>query len=534
MANTLSSYSKKKPMSGMLLGLMVLLAVGLGCFYRMPDLGLRPMHTDEAIHAVKFVELSKTGRFDYDPSDFHGPVLHYLTWCYGTVAGWKDAAMVSEADLRRVVAVLGILLILSTLLVTDALGRLATGMAMLFMAVSPMEVFYSRYYIMEVPFVLWLALFIFSCWRYSVRPRWGWLILAGVSIGLLHPTKETFVLNLVAMVCGWVAAKLLTEGFEHRGQGMLLSIGRNRKFIQFPWLWGTLIAVGVSVMLFSGFFRFWDDVGQSVTTYGSYVNRSGGAGHEKPWHYYLTLMFYRKDTFVWTEAGIGVLAIIGVLYSFFGRFQREEARRAFLIFLSTYSLVALAIYSVIPYKTPWTFLSVQHVLILLAGVGAQCLLGFSRSFAWRLIWAVLMLGGLYHLCAQSMYTIRDRGQANLRGPYIYSHTTTNAMKLVQKLKELAAFKGEGFSAQVINIDSGWPLPWYLRNVPSIGYQTQVPETVDAPVIVVDADLATSVQSKLQGKSYESDIFGLRPGVNVVLLVEKSLADAYRASKTAAP
>lgn len=521
-------------MSGVALAVMAVLAIGLACFYRMPDLGLRPMHTDEAIHGVKFIELCETGRFNYDPSDFHGPVLHYLTWCYGSLAGWENVSWVTEADLRRVVAVLGILLVLSTLLATDALGRLATGMAMLFMAVSPMEVFYSRYYIMEVPFVLWLALFMFGCWRFSVRQRWSWLVLAGASVGLMHATKETFVLNLAAMLCGWVAARLMTEGFEQRGRGMLLSIGRNRKFIQWPWLWGALIAATVSVMLFSGFFRFWDDVTQSVTTYGSYAHRSGGAGHEKPWHYYLTLLFWRKDTFLWTEAGIGVLAIIGMLNAFFGRFQREEARRAFLIFLSTYSLVALAIYSVIPYKTPWTFLSVQHALILLAGVGAQVLLGFSRRATWRFVWAVLMIGGVYHLCAQSMFTIRDRGQANLRGPYIYSHTTTNAMKLVQKLRALYEFKKEGFALQVINIDSGWPLPWYLRNIPAIGYQTQVPEVVDAPIIVVDADLATTVQTRLKGKTYESDIFGLRPGVNVVLLVEKSLADAFRASKKPAP
>lgn len=533
MANTLSSYSKIKPMSGLMLGVLAVLAIGLACFYRLPDLGLRPMHTDEAIHGVKFEELCKTGRFDYDPTDYHGPVLHYLTWCYGTIAGWKDVALVTEADLRQVVAVLGILLVLSTLLATDALGRLATGMAMLFMAASPMEVFFSRYYIMEVPYVLWLALFMFGCWRFSVRERWIWLIIAGAAVGLMHATKETFVINLLAMLCGWVAARLLTEGFEHKGRGMLLSIGRNRRFIDLPWVWGGLIAMIVSITLFSGFFRFWDDVLESVTTYISYAHRSGGAGHEKPWHYYISLLFWRKDTFVWTEAGIGVLAIVGMLNAFFGRFQREEARRAFLIFLSVYALVALAIYSVIPYKTPWTFLSVQHALILLAGVGAQTLLGVSRSLLWRFVWAVLMFGGVYHLCAQSMYTIRDRGQANLRGPYVYSHTTTSAIKLVQKLRDLAAFKKDGFSAQVINIDSGWPLPWYLRNLSSIGYQTQVPETLDAPVIVVDADLAASVQAKLKGKNYEPDFFGLRPGVNVVLLVEKGLADAFRESKKAA-
>ena len=37
------------------------------------------MHTDEAILAMKSAELQATGHFQYDPKDFHGPGLHYVT-----------------------------------------------------------------------------------------------------------------------------------------------------------------------------------------------------------------------------------------------------------------------------------------------------------------------------------------------------------------------------------------------------------------------------------------------------------------------
>lgn len=533
MSSTLSSYSsvKTKPMSGVALAFLAILALGLAAWYRLPDLGLRPMHTDEAILGMKFIDMCKQGRFDYDPHDFHGPVLHYATWIYGTIAGWKDSMSVTEAQLRQVVAVFGLVLVLSTLLVTDALGRLATGLAMLMMAVSPMMVFFSRYYIMEVPFVLWLALFIFGCWRYSFYESWLWLALAGASVGLMHGTKETFIINMMAMLCGWVAAKLLTDGFEHRNRGMHLSIGRNRNFIDWPWAWGAGIALLVSVAVFSGGFRFWDDVKESFTTYGSYAHRSTGVGHEKPWYYYLTVLFYTQDFFVWTEAMIGVLAGLGMLHAFTGRFQREEPRKAFLVFLSVYALVSLAIYSVIPYKTPWTILSVQHVLTLLAGVGAQFLYSWSSGRLWKSFCTILIIGGLYHLCAQSMMTIRDRNRANLRGPYVYSHTTPSAMQLVDKLRDLARFQGDKFAAQVITQDSGWPLPWYLRKESKVGYQTSVPAKIDADIIVVDQGYAADVRAMLQGKEFVSDVFGMRgPGTNVVLMVEKKLWDAWSAAK----
>lgn len=535
---------------------LVLLALGLAWFYRFGDLALRPMHTDEAILGIKFLDFWKTGYFDYDPKDYHGPFLHCLTRVFAWIWRWHDPALVTEADLRAVIAVCGMVVVLATLLLTDALGRMATAMAMLMMAVSPMMVFYSRYFIMEVPFVLLLALFIAGCWRFSRGKAAGWLLLSGAALGCLHATKETFVINLAAMGCGWIAGRVLTEGFEPRSTGMRLGSGKKRG-IQQPWLWVAVTAVLVSVALFSGFFKHWDDVKESVLTYQSYVKRSGGAGgHEKPWNYYLKLIFWYKNQWVWSEAMIGGLAVLGMLRAFFGSFDKEPHRRAFLVFLSIYALAALTAYSIIPYKTPWTILSVQWALALLAGVGASTLFRFSRARVYRLLMGLALTAGIYHLCyltkITTYYPVHGPGQdqPNMRAPYIYSHTSMSAMKLINRLRELAAFAPKEFSAQVINADSGWPLPWYLRNIPAIGYQMQVPEQLSAPVIVVDLEQVPAVKAKLGGKAYESDFFSLREdyspqpknseapppqkkGTNVELLVEKGLWDRYLAQKAEA-
>jgi predicted membrane-bound mannosyltransferase len=299
-----------------------------------------------------------------------------------------------------------------------------------------------------------------------------------------------------------------------------------------------LLGVTVSVMLFSGFFRHWDDVGESVTTYGNYLHRSDGAGHAKPWHYYLGVLLYTRDYYTWSEAMVVGLALVGVFYTFTGRFQRQEERKSFLVFLSIYAFSSLFVYSIIPYKTPWTLMSVEYALVLLAGVGVQHLFGLFKSPLWRMICIVGMVGGLYNLCAQSMFSIHDphilpdgTSPPNLRGPYVYSHTTTAAMKLVQRLRDLSVFQGKDFNAQVINVDSGWPLPWYLRDMKNIGYQTHVPETLTASVVVVDADLAAQAMGRANGKSYVSDIYTLRPGLNVMLEVEKGLWDAFIKSRS---
>ncbi len=513
------------------------LALGLACFYRLPDLGLRPMHTDEAILATKFADMVKAGRFNYDPRDYHGPVLHFLTYVYGNIAGWKGADTLTAENFRQVPAVLGVLLVLVTALFSKGLGRMATAFAMLMLAVSPLQVFFSRYYIMEVPFELELALFMAACWRYSKSENPFWILVAGVMLGMLHATKETFVINLAAMFLGWLGAQFLSEGFTDRNRSLFLSLGRDRHLVRWPWIWVALVGIVVSVMLFSGFFRFWDDVPESVTTYLSYLGRSGGAGHAKSWHYYLGELLYTKDYYTWTEIAVVALAGVGVFYTFTGRFQREEERKAFLVFLSIYVFASLAAYSIIPYKTPWTLMSVEYALILLAGVGAQHLFGIFKGRVWRSACTIGMIAVIYHLCAQAMFSIHDphtlpdgTSPPNLRGPYVYSHTTTTALKLMQKIRDLAEFQKGEFSAQVINVDSGWPMPWYLRDIKNIGYQTEVPEKLDASVIVVDTTMATAALSKIDGKEYDAEPYGLRQGVNVMLMVKKSVLEAFTKAK----
>ena len=506
--------------------MLVLLALFLAGFYRLPYLDVRPMHADEAILGVKFIDFAQTGHFDYDPADYHGPVLHYLARAYGWVAGWSDFSKLGEAELRRVVVVCSLLLLLATLLLGDALGRLATSSAMLLMAVSPMMVFYSRYFIMEVPFVLWLMLLMASCWRYSQSKNWLWLLLAGACIGLLHATKETFIINLCAMLCGWIAVRVL--GFSFEPQGASFSSSRKQSSAR-PWLIVALIAVFVSVALFSGFFHHWEDVRESVTTYGNYLKRSGGAGHEKPWHYYLGLLCWQQEGYgyIWSEALIVGLALIGALHSLLGNFQKQERLQGFRVFLAVYALAALVAYSSLAYKTPWVILSVQHALTLLAGLGLQAVVGTLRGSFSRFVVGSLFLAGIYHLCLQTMRTIHDpRGK--ISNPYMYSHTGTRALELARLLRELSTFAGDGFTLQCYTRDAGWPLPWYLRDLKHTTFGVDMPESLSASVIVADSAHAAETRAKLTTPCY-NDSFNMRSSVSAVLFVEQGLWDRFQNS-----
>ena len=271
---------------------LVLGALVLGGFYRLPHLDRRPMHTDEAVLGMKLADYWQSGHFDYDPKDYHGPGLHQVSKLWGMAAGWGDSATWTESDLRVVAALCGMALLLLTLLFADALGRAGTALAMTLAAVSPMMVFYSRYFIMEMLLAMLVALSLGSFWRFSQGGTRLWLVLGGCALGMQHATKETFILNAGAAFCGWVAARVLVGGFSPRQNGGLqLGPAKSSTRPASPWLWTAVPAVFVSVAAFSSWFQDWTAVRESVTCYLDYLERGKGSGHQKPWHYYLTLIF---------------------------------------------------------------------------------------------------------------------------------------------------------------------------------------------------------------------------------------------------
>ena len=74
----------------------------------------------------------------------------------------------------------------------------------------------------------------------------------------------------------------------------------------------------------------------------------------------------------------------------------------------------------------------------------------------------------------------------------------------------------------------WPLPWYLRTMPDVGYWAVAgdPVAMRAPVIVASTDFTGALESL--GDRYVSEFFGVRPEVLVTLYVERGLWDRFLA------
>ncbi len=179
-------------------GLVVLLA-GVALVLWSLFLDQRPMHNDEAVNGIKFGQLWEHGGYKYDPNEHHGPSLYYATLALSRLTGApKDFDQFTENRLRITTVLFGVGLILLLPLIADGLGRKATVWAALFTVTSPAIVFYSRYYIHEVLLVCFTFLALGAGWRYWCSRKIGWALVTGAGLGLMHATKETFVIPLAA------------------------------------------------------------------------------------------------------------------------------------------------------------------------------------------------------------------------------------------------------------------------------------------------------------------------------------------------
>jgi len=506
-------------------GLFLLIVVGAAGL-RLADLSLRPMHHDEANQALKFGALLEKGDYRYDRADHHGPSLYYLSLPFARALSANTLAALSERTLRLVPACFGIGAILLLLLFVPLIGKEAVLLSALGLAVSPVMVYFSRFYIQETLLLFFLVGFIAALWRYKRRPSWTWAAAAGFFAGMMYATKETSVIAFGSIA----AAFLLTSVFKEKKPGN--PGGRTWMHL----LIGLGTAILVSLSLFTSFFqnpRGWLD---SILSFKVYFIRAGEAGfHVHPWHYYLQTLAFSKSGSgpVWSEGLILILAAAGIVAAF-RRTSGAEADRSSLRFLVFYTLISTAAYSLIPYKTPWNILPFYLGFILLAGSGAAALLKAFRIRLIRALVFLLLAAGFLHLGAQA-WRASFVYPADPRNPYVYAQTCPGFLKLIGRVEDLAAVHPDR-KKMLIKVIAGpyetWPLPWYLRRFDRVGYWTDAAGAgplEDAAVAVTDTEQVGRLESILV-QSFQSEYYELRPNVFLVLHVRANLWEEYLKSR----
>ena len=515
-----------------LLGLLIVIFCG-ALVLRAPHLDLRPMHGDEAIHAVKFNDLWSKGEYRYDPREYHGPILYDFALPLVKLSGASNFAEVSASTLRFVPVCFGAGLIGWLWLLRDGFGNRRDTIlwAAVFTALSPVMVFYSRYFIQETPLVFFSAGLIACLWRArqstQTRPRQFWLLGAGLNAGSMLASKETAIIAFACMGVSWFfTLRLQEKEAQHRALGKR------------EWLLVFLVAVGVAACLLSNFGRSLPET--NLASVATYFPRAGGGEtqgefHVHPYFQYLEWLFWFRNGAGprWSEAFIAVFAIIGVGTAF-GRKQRASFAR----FLAIYTLAMLVIYSAIPYKTPWCVLGFWQGAILLAGFGVSQIMAWpiqilaTKPLAARCI----QVGVLLFLVAgcrdlwQQVSLSNTKFFADRRNPWVYAHPTRDVLRLGERVQQLASLHSRKNGLPIAVIAPGmdyWPLPWELRAQTQVGFFDRVPDlkTAQLPLIIAAQPSLTQLQKQIGARferDYRIEYYGLRPGKVFGLCVETKL------------
>jgi uncharacterized protein (TIGR03663 family) len=507
---------------------LVALALTAGLALRVARLDERPMHHDEANQAVKFGALLERGEYRYDAHDHHGPTLYYLTLPSAWLRGQGTFASVDEATLRGVPVVFGAATILLLTLLSAGIGRSAVVIASMLMAFSPAMVFYSRMYIQEALFACFALAFVIAVGRVATGGGLAWTVVTGLTAGLAVSTKETAAIVLpAALVAGAIAWWSPGSG---RPQNALTDGRWPRVFLV-----SVTVAAAVGALFYSSFFAAPAAVLELFRAAGTYLDRGiDPSSHTQPWHYYLQLLTYSAAGGLrWSEGLVLALAVLGTITAWRRSDGSPPGSSFWPRYLAVHVVITGAIFSAIPYKTPWNLVPFYAGAFPLAGVGFAALVNKSRSRLIRVLLAGALAAGSVHLGWQA-WRAAITYAADPRNPYVYAQTVPDAVRMAARIRNLSAIHPDGARMQVSVIapaSEQWPLPWYLRTMQNVGYWTAPGDALalQAPVIVSSIDHTPALEQAL-GDRYVSEYFGLRPELLLAVHIERGLWDRFLAER----
>lgn len=500
--------------------LAFILALLLASWLRFEQLGLKPLHHDESVNGWFMLSLLHEGTYRYNPDNYHGPSLYYLTLAPLRLLGESDAA------LRVVPAFFGLLTVALLWLLRRRLGTVGTPVAALLMASSTGLVYYSRDFIHEMIFGCLSLGVVVGAVRYSDERRFRWIVLGAVSLGLLFATKETAVVTLIVLILALICARVW-----ERIRGSESADGGGGGRVSFDHAVAALVIfLFVNIILYSSLFTNGAGVVDALRSPWRWTLRSGSEHVKEFWYYAAILLKLELPLLIGALTGGALIAWRGT---------------RFWLFSGAWALGLFLAYSIIGYKTPWLIVNILIPMALLGGHAAQRIATRFPSPALRSLILLPLVAGLgyaawftreinlvhYDDNQNRQGYFADLGRSYNLNPltneqvgYVYAQTDRDFLNLVQLIGSEAA-AAEGKRTIFIAAPEYWPLPWYLRQY-SVDFTGKTPDfdaagepVIDHQMVIANTDqlhaFSLSNQFKISPTSYT-----MRPGVSLILLARQ--------------
>ncbi len=555
----------------------------LATFARFFMLELKPLHHDEGVNGFFLISLFRDGIYKYDPSNYHGPTLYYVALAFTKIFGLNTISIRASVAIFGILTVilafflknyigrigslaaalflalspgmvfisryfihellfvffsfgiaLGVLFFIEkrkagifaiaamTFLLIISFLPNALSLANTFGEDNVVLTWFARIGLFAVEAVLvFLIMRMLLAWN---EGRAIYLMLASASAVLLFATKETAFITigtmLIAVLCVWIWQKLYKALVGEPKPNELEPVALNwtnfrarlgdRSDLTLLIAAVSIVFIYVGVLFFSSFFTYAEGIVGAFKAYAIWT-KTGSKDHTQNgiWAYFKWGKQLELPIFLLSAAG----TLIALL----------KARHRFAMFAGFWAFGLLAAYSIIPYKTPWLALSFILPMCIVAGYAINELLTNKDIIIKALGGLVLFLAaGILGYQTYDLNFVRydDDSQA-----YVYAHTRRGFHDLIHQIEYYSDKGGKGKDASIEIISPEyWSMPWYMRDYPHAIFHGGFADATTSEMIVASTAQKNEL-SKRYGAHYKYiGTYPLRPGVDLMLLVRKDLAD----------
>jgi uncharacterized protein (TIGR03663 family) len=560
------------------------LVTAVAAFIRFFALSLKPFHHDEGVNGFFLNTLFRDGVYKYDPANYHGPTLYYISLVFSKVFG------LDTFSVRASVAIFGVLTVVLIFFLKNYIGKIGSLAAGLFIALSPGMVFISRYFIHEIFFVFLSLAIVISVLFFIEKPKAGpfaigWmvllllicflpsaLILAGYVGGDNTTAVWAFRLGffIVEAVLVFLVTRMLLAW--NNGRPIYLLLASASVALMFATKETAFITIG-TFLIACGSLWIWQKIYKTRLAEGdadelsddriNWANFRNALGEGSNFlliiaavvavFLYVSVLFFTSfftypegiqkalDAYtIWTKTGskdhtqngtwgylkwgMEIEAPILLLSALGILIAFFKSRHRVAMFIGLWAFGLFAAYSIIPYKTPWLALSFLLPMGIIAGYGINEMVRMKNT-------GLTAAAGLLAVTASAVLAYQAYDLNFVRydkddRPYVYAHTKREFLDMMAKIEGYAAKSGKGTDTQVDIVSPDyWPMVWNVRNYPKAVFHGRMIDSSNAEMIVAKkGDQDRDVIAKYSANYKYEGIYPLRPGVDLVLLVRNDLAD----------
>jgi predicted membrane-bound mannosyltransferase len=273
-----------------------------------------------------------------------------------------------------------------------------------------------------------------------------------------------------------------------------------------------IVFLYVGALFFSSFFTYPEGLKGAFEAYAIWT-KTGNTDHTQNG----TWAYLRWGMII--EAPILILSALGTLIAFY------KTRHRFAMFTGLWAFGLFAAYTMIPYKTPWLALSFLLPMCIVAGYATGELLS-SKNIIEKVLGGILTVAATCILAYQT-YDINFVRYDSDAMPYIYAHTKRGFLDLIRQIEYYSDKSGQGKQAKIEIVSPDyWSMPWYMNDYPNAIFEGKPVDVNSAELIVAKKDEQDAEIVARYGVRYKYvGTYPLRPGVDLILLVRRDLADS---------